>query len=96
MRIHQCVRNSTEPGCSHLVFPADITYSHVWASMESYWCGFPDGFLSHEGSRPSSPTINDNYVDSISLTYGNTPNRTHIWTFIADTFSFPRSICKIL
>ena len=28
-------------------------------------------------------TINDNYVDGISLTYG-TSSKIHIWTFIAD------------
>ena len=37
-----------------------------------HWFGSPDGFLSHEGSiRPSSPTINDNYVVGISLSYGD-------------------------
>ena len=79
------IRNSTEPGCSHIFFSVGITYSHVCSSMESCWIGSPNGFASSDESiRPSSSTINDNYVDGISLTYGSSFNRSHIWTFIAD------------
>ena len=48
--------------------------------MQAFWFDNPDGFT---GSQRPSRTINDNYVDGISLTYG-TSNKTHIWTFIAD------------
>ncbi len=34
-------------------------------------------------NRTNIITINDNYVDGISLTFGNTSHRTHIWTFSA-------------
>ena len=79
----RCARNTTEPGCSHIVFTLrNISYSHICGTVESYYFGLPDGFTG--GSRSPSTTINDNYVDGISLTYGNTSNRTHIWTFIAD------------
>ena len=76
----RCIRNTEEPGCSHMVFPLmNMSYSHICGTVEGYWFGSPDGF-----SRPNDTTINDNYVDGISLTYGNISNRTHIWTFIAD------------
>ena len=58
----------------------NIPYSHICGTVQGFWFGTPDGFT---GSQRSSSTINDNYVDGISLTYG-TSSRTHIWTFIAD------------
>ena len=79
----QCIRSSAEPGCSHIVFPLmNMSYSHICGSVESSFFGNPDGFIGN--SRSTSTTINDNYVDGISLTYGNKSSRTHIWTFIAD------------
>ena len=85
----RCVRTTAEPGCSHMVFPLmNMEYSHICGTVEAFWFSTPDGFTG--SSRSSSTTINDNYVDGISLTYGNTSNRTHIWTFIADGY-FGRS-----
>ena len=79
----RCIRDTEEPGCSHIVFPLmNISYSHICGTLEASWFGSPDGFTG--SSRSSSTTINDNYVNGISLTNGNISNRTHIWTFIAD------------
>ena len=79
----RCARNTEELGCSHIIFPLmNISYSHICGTVEGSWFGHPDGFTGT--SRSSSTTINDNYVDGISLTYGNTSSRTHIWTFFAD------------
>ena len=79
----RCVRSNEGTGCSNIVFPVmNISYSHICGTVQAFWFGSPDGFA---GSERSSTTINDNYVDGISLTYG-TSNKTHIWTFIADKF----------
>ena len=87
----RCVRRSAEPGCSHIIFPLmNMSYSHVCGIVESSWFGQPDGFIGND--RNSSTTINENYVDGISLTYGKEPSRTHIWTFIADRQSCPNNI----
>ena len=86
-----CVRRSAEPGCSHIIFPLmNMSYSHVCGTVESSWFGQPDGFIGND--RNSNTTINENYVDGISLTYGNEPSRTHIWTFIGDHQSCPNNI----
>ena len=75
----RCVRSTSVAGCSNIVFPVlNISYSHICGTVQAFWFGSPDGFTGR-----SSATINDNYVDGISLTYG-TSSRTHIWTFIAD------------
>ena len=77
----RCVRSTSDAGCSNIVFPVmNISYSHICGTVQAFWFGSPDGFT---GSERSSTTINDNYVDGISLTYG-TSSRTHIWTLIAD------------
>ena len=77
----RCVRSTEDAGCSNIVFPVmNISYSHICSTLQAFWFGTPDGFT---GNERSSTTINDNYVDGISLTYG-TSNKTHIWTFIAD------------
>ena len=77
----RCVRSNEGAGCSNIVFPVmNIPYSHICGRVQAFWFGTPDGFA---GSQRSSTTINENYVDGISLTYG-TSNKTHIWTFIAD------------
>ena len=77
----RCVRSTQNAGCSNIIFSVmNISYSHVCGTVQAFWFGIPDGFT---GSERSSTTINDNYVDGISLTYG-TSRKTHIWTFIAD------------
>ena len=77
----RCVRSTEDAGCSTIVFPVmNISYSHICGTVQAFWFGTPDGFA---GRERSSTTINDNYVDGISLTYGIS-NKTHIWTFIAD------------
>ena len=77
----RCVRSTEDAGCSNIVFPVmNISYSYICGTVQAFWFDSPDGFT---GSQRPSRTINDNYVDGISLTHG-TPNKTHIWTFIAD------------
>ena len=88
----QCIRNTEDPGCSHIIFPLmNMSYSHICGIVEATWFGFPDGFTGN--TRSSNTTINDNYVDGISLTYGSTSNRNHIWTFIADGYLTARQSC---
>ena len=79
----RCVRTTEDSGCSSIFSPLEnIRYSHVCGMVEAYFHGLPDGFIGQ--NRSFNTTINDNYVDGISLTYGQRTNRTHIWTLIAD------------
>ena len=44
----------------------------------------PDGFQSHNDQiLHNNQSVNQNYVDGVSLTHGTSPNRNHIWTFTA-------------
>ena len=74
-----CGRNGG-PGCQSAMFSTlGIDYSQVCGQLRGYQFGTPDGFSSFSGKNPR-PTIDDVYVDGVSITYSNTP-RKHIWTY---------------
>ena len=61
--------------CYSATFPTQgIQYSQVCGRIIGYQVGQPEAFTTSE-----SDTINDQYVDGVSLTYGSL--RQHIWTF---------------
>ena len=72
-----CARPSTAGlmTCYSAVFPSEhFQYSQVCGRIIGYQFGQPGAFVASQGR-----TINDRYVDGVSLTYGNP--RQHIWTF---------------
>jgi hypothetical protein len=74
-----CTPSSSGEGCFSHTFPVTASYRHVCGRVIAYQDSTPNAFFGFH-VRPST-TINDTYVDGISLTYG-TP-RTHVWTFAA-------------
>ena len=90
-----CFKQSPMPGCSGIVFNTpnlNLSYSHVCGIVEGRFFAIPDGFAR----RQSSTSINDSYVDGISLTYGDTAHRTHIWTVSACGGSCPASVPRFV
>ena len=70
--------------CSSVIYPTHgHFYSKVCGKVHAHYLGTPDGFQIFQHVRPPTPNIDDNYVDGVSLTYGNCPKR-HIWTFSVD------------
>ena len=68
------------PTCSSVFFSSGgLPYSQVCGRIEGRYSLSPDGFDTFPAGRPNSPTIEDNYVDGVSLSYGMRP-RNHIWT----------------
>ena len=65
-----------------MMFAINDNYKCIFGRVNAIQMGSPDGFQRHGQSRPATSTINDNYVDGVSLTHGNSP-RTHIWTYAA-------------
>ena len=66
-------------GCESTTFPVHgIEYSHVCGRVIGYQFGGTISFLGYTGN--TSLTIDDPYVDGVSLTHGQSP-RQHIWTF---------------
>ena len=62
-----------ESGCSSVCFdPGDIAYSRVSGRSRARQSGQPDGFQDFNGPRfRGTVSLEDNYVDGISLTYGD-------------------------
>ena len=56
-----------------------IPYSRVCGRIIAYQFGTPEGFLGYNGQNQE--TLNDAYVDGISIIFGHP--RNHIWTFAA-------------
>ena len=75
--IRACVTASTA-GCVSIPIDIPYSYSRVCGRVIAYQVGATNAF-HHAGS--SSDTIDDIYVDGVSLTHGNP--RQHIWTFAA-------------
>ena len=75
------------------MFPTQgIQYSQVCGKIIGYQVGHPQAF--YEWNRNHSISINEQYVDGLSLTYGNP--RRHIWTFVAEVdegASVSNSVC---
>ena len=65
--------------CQSTVFSTlGLNYSQVCGQLRGYQRGTPDAFRPFFAN--SSRTIDDGYVDGVSITYGS-PSRKHIWTY---------------
>ena len=76
-------RTCGTPGsrCVSITFPVNgVKYSRVCGKIIGYQYKSTNAFHAYNSDR--SRTIDDNYVDGVSLTHGQRP-RTHIWTFAA-------------
>ena len=94
-----CRRMDTSAGCSSVIYPSyGMSYSQVCGTVRVHPEGTPDGFSSHSSNQRLSngQSVNQNYVDGVSLTYGDSSNRNHIWTYTAAiTVRFDRIGCDI-
>ena len=66
---------TTSSSCAKVSYTIGRQYTKVCGRVIGYQVTSPDGFLS-------SGTIDQNYVDGVSITYGENP-RQHIWTYAA-------------
>ena len=91
-----CRRAVEESGCSSVYFdPGDIPYSRIGGRVRARQSGQPDGFQDFNGPRfRGEVSLEDNYIDGISLTYGDEGNRTHIWT-LAASVNVQRDGCAV-
>ena len=68
-----------------MTYPSNGTsYSQVCGRVRIHQQETPDGFQSDNNNIPrNGPSVDQNYVDGVSLTHGTNPNRNHIWTYTA-------------
>ena len=81
--LHTCGRPGAV-GCVSTTFPVHdgIEYSQVCGRVIGYQVGSPSAFYPYAHQHPHQDTIDDYYVDGVSITHGWSP-RQHIWTFAA-------------
>jgi len=89
-----CAMNIAGGGCSSTSFSVqDVQYTRVCGKIIGYQQKSPDAFWPYYNNRRL--TIDNNYVDGISLTHGRNP-RKHIWTFVAglhEINTHPYNVC---
>ena len=74
-----CTMRGTGIGCSSTLFPVHgISYERVCGRIIGYQDRTPNAFFPYHTNR--SLTIDDLYLDGVSLTHGSRP-RQHIWSF---------------
>ena len=74
-----------QESCYSAMFPTQgIQYSQVCGRIIGYQVGQPGAFVAS-----GEQTINDRYVDGVSLTYGSP--RKHIWTFANALDEYPHT-----
>ena len=76
-----CGKNHS--GCVSTTFETQgIQYSKVCGRILAYQEGEPDAFKPYVGARNRTLTLEDLYLDGVSITHGLNP-RHHIWSFVA-------------
>ena len=79
----RCVKKSVAKGCDSVVYPTHgHQYSRVCGRINAYQHSHPSAFRPYIMRKPVT-TLEDNYVDGVSLTHGPVSARQHIWTFAA-------------
>ena len=76
--IRGCNRRSQNNTCDSAIFPVNGIYTRVCGKVLAYSRGDPDAFLN---SIRGINSIEQSYVDGVSVTYGAPGSRKHIWTF---------------
>ena len=82
LTIRGCGRSTdTGPSCDSAIFPSNgRSYSRVCGRIVGYQQKTPDAFL--DINRPGA-TLEDSYLDGVSVTHGLAGSRQHIWSFAA-------------
>ena len=76
---------STDYGCDSVTFPTyGVQYRQVCGRVRGYQFGTPASFNAHFVFPALCCTIDDPYVDGVSITHGSP--RKHIWTYAAATY----------
>ena len=87
-----CRSGNDASGCYSAIFTTyNITFNKICGQVKGYQKGSTDAFyLSTTGSK----SINDHYVDGLSITLGNP--RKHVWTYatgLSDDYNYPNWNC---
>ena len=82
----QACGGTVDRGCSSVIFRVDQYYTDICGKVQGYQFHSPNAFDGR-----TSKTINENYVDGISIT--QVPPRRHVWTYAAYNHETCRDQC---
>ena len=99
--VRGCGRSSTQLStCDSAIFTSSgQSYSRVCGRVNAYQRGSPNAFdtiFEDLFTNITSLGLQDAYVDGVSLTYGDTGSRQHIWTFAAALYENDTSYVQFL
>ena len=78
--VRACGRPVTSnQSCSAVIYPTGQHYQRVCGRIIGYQMGTTDAFLHYVYDDHQTVTLDDPYVDGVSITHGHP--RKHIWTF---------------
>ena len=87
-----CRSGNDAAGCYSAIFTTyNITFNKICGQVKGYQKGTPEAFHS---TKYDTKSINDHYVDGLSITLGNP--RKHVWTYVAgasDEYNYVNSNC---
>ncbi len=78
-----CMRSISGAGCNSVLFSTGFQYQKVCGRVVGYQYDSPDAF---DGCPTAACSIDEHYVDGISITHGNPSDgkpRNHVWTYAA-------------
>ena len=79
--VRGCGRSNPNPSCDSAMYASNgFNYNHICGRVIGYQNGTTDAF---DTIVNSAKTIDQPYVDGVSLTHGASGSRQHIWTFAA-------------
>ena len=77
-----CRRSVQAPGCSSVFYSSyDIPYSCIYGKVNGLQTGPLDGFKNFGYDRSNTPTLEENYLDGISLTPWIQPKELYLDIF---------------
>ena len=98
----RCEQSSDSGGCESVFFPTNrVPFSNLCGRAVEYGGNTEDAFDSVRGicSLSRCQTLDDPYVDGVSITYSVDNVRTHVWSLAADHVNpqlpFSRCPCAI-
>ena len=84
--VRACGRPDTNGGsCETTIYPTTVQYARVCGRVIGYQFGSPDGFNTN--------TIDQEYVDGVSITHGSP--RNHIWSYAAGVSENSPSVATV-
>ena len=84
--VRACGRTTKSPACDSAIFSVGgFEYSKVCGKVLAYQRGTPDAFDCCTNSE-ARRSLEQPYVDGVSLTHGQVGSRRHIWTFAAAVY----------